>query len=152
MSDRAVVDSGFIYALIDSDDHFHRKAWALLKQRRWDLRLPPETFTEVFHIRVQRAAGVSGRASVTHAFAEALRWLTGGESPFVLEEMVFEDYACVARLLDQYADANIDYVDAMVLATAERLNTRVVMTTDERDFRRYVPRIGSHFELPIFDA
>jgi predicted nucleic acid-binding protein len=152
MSDRAVVDSGFVYALLDSDDHHHFKAWALLKQRRWDLRLPPATFTEVFHIRVRDAARAFGRANVTHAFAEALRWLTGEETPFVLEEMVFDDYARVAELLDQYADTAIDYVDAVVLATAERLGTRVIMTTDQEHFRYYVPKRGSHFELPVFDA
>ena len=151
MSDVAIVDSGFVHALIDSDDEHHAKAWELLNQPRWRFRVPPVIFVEVLHVRIRDAVSKERRAHVTREFADTLRWLVGDEVPFQLEEMVLSDYRRVADLLVQYADSEIDYVDAVVIATAERLGTPYVMTTDEKDFRRYVPKFASHFILPIFD-
>lgn len=148
----AVVDSGFVLALLAEDDQHHARAWELLQDSQWDFRLPPEVFVEVFHTRIRRAVSAyQSRAYITQAFADVLPWLIE-ESPLMLEEMTTDDYQRVAQLLSQYADSGIDYVDAVIVAMAERLRTRYIMTTDERDFRRYVPNFASYFILPVFDS
>ena len=151
MTDVAIVDSGYVHALIDSDDRHHAKAWTLLKQSRWNFRVPPVIFVEVFHTRMRDAIAKDRQVYITQQFAKALRWLVGDEVPFQLEDMALSDYRRVAELLDQYADSRIEYVDAVVIATAERFGTQYVMTTDKEDFRRYVPNFAPHFILPIFD-
>ena len=54
MRDVAIVDTGFIIALIDTDDAHHLKAWTLLQDERWDFRLSPAVLVEVFHRKIQK--------------------------------------------------------------------------------------------------
>jgi len=52
-----------------------------------------------------------------------------------------------AELLQQYADARIDFVDTTVIAVAERLGAGTILTTDRRDFEIVRPRNVKSFEL-----
>jgi predicted nucleic acid-binding protein len=152
MSDIAVVDSGFVYALLDDNDQYHRKAWSLLTNSRWDFRLPPEVLVEVFHNRITRRVSLhQSKEYVIQQFAKGLRWVVE-ETSFRLETATPADYKQISELLQQYADAGIDYVDAIVIAMAERLQTPYIMTVDEKDFRLYRPRFTAHFKLPLFDS
>ena len=144
----AIVDSGFAYALIDTYDKYHEKAWELLKQPWWDFRVPAEVLVEVFHTKIQRY--MQSRSYATETFAENLLLLIE-KTPFQFEPLTPSDYHLISRLLHQYADSGIDYVDAVVVALAERFGTRHIMTVDERDFRTYVPSFAPHFVLPLFD-
>lgn len=157
MTKIAIVDTGFAYALLDADDKHHVKSWQLLRDPTWKFRVPTEILVEVFHNRVGDAISGEGvtkdhRRFVIQTFAKDLRWLTGKSVLFELEEMAPSGYTRIAELLDLYAEIGIDYVDAVVIVTAERLQTKYIMTTDQRDFRQYRPRFAEHFILPIFDA
>jgi predicted nucleic acid-binding protein len=70
---------------------------------------------------------------------------------FRLEDLTLSDYRRISELLEEYADSGIDYVDAAVVALAERYHIQNIMTLDQRDFRRYRPNFADHFILPIFD-
>ena len=50
------------------------------------------------------------------------------------------DYARVRELCDRYADADIGFVDAAVLAIVERLNEPKLATLDHRHFGMLRPR------------
>jgi predicted nucleic acid-binding protein len=52
-----------------------------------------------------------------------------------LETPLQEDYLRSADILRQYTDANVDFVDALIVATAERLNIKRLLTLDRRDFQ-----------------
>jgi len=52
-----------------------------------------------------------------------------------------------AEILRLYADANLDFVDALIVATAERLNITRVLTLDRRDFQLIRPKHCVSFEL-----
>jgi predicted nucleic acid-binding protein len=52
-----------------------------------------------------------------------------------------------AELLKQYADAKLDFIDALIAAMAERLNIRRLLTLDRRDFQLIRPRHCAGFEL-----
>jgi predicted nucleic acid-binding protein len=52
-----------------------------------------------------------------------------------------------AEILRQYADANLDFVDALIVATAERLNIKRLLTLDRRDFQLIRPKHCASFEL-----
>ncbi|MBN2305844.1 MAG: PIN domain-containing protein [Anaerolineae bacterium] len=137
-------------ALINDSDNYHQKAWELLADPRWDFRFPPVVFVEVFHIRIRNAVSQAGRIASTRAFASVLTWLVGDEVPFQQEEITPADYQRVGELLTQYAPMGIDYVDTVVVATAERLGTPYVMTVDQRHFRQIRPRRFEYFILPMF--
>lgn len=47
----------------------------------------------------------------------------------------------------QYADAKLDFVDAIIAAIAERLNITRILTLDQRDFRLIRPRHCEAFEI-----
>jgi uncharacterized protein len=64
-----------------------------------------------------------------------------------LENPLQEDYSRSAEILRRYADANLDFVDALIVAIGERLNITRVLTFDRRDFQLIRPKHCASFEL-----
>jgi uncharacterized protein len=64
-----------------------------------------------------------------------------------LESPAREDYARCGDLLRQYSDAGLDFVDALIVAMAERLNITRLLTLDRRDFQIVRPKHCSSFDL-----
>jgi uncharacterized protein len=50
-------------------------------------------------------------------------------------------------VLTQYQDAELDFVDASIIAIAERMSITHVLTLDRRDFSIVRPRHCDYFEL-----
>ena len=59
---------------------------------------------------------------------------------YFIEELLPNDYLRVRQLCDRYADADIGFVDAAVLAIVERLNEPKLATLDHRHFGLLRPR------------
>ncbi len=59
---------------------------------------------------------------------------------YAVEDLVSTDYRRVRELCDRYADADIGFVDAAVLAVAERLDEPKIATLDQRHFGTLRPR------------
>jgi len=59
---------------------------------------------------------------------------------FVVEDVAGSDYPRIADLCDRYADADIGFVDAAVLAIVERLDEPKLATLDRRHFGMLRPR------------
>jgi predicted nucleic acid-binding protein len=68
-------------------------------------------------------------------------------SELTLETPLQEDYLRSAEILRQYADANLDFVDALIVAMAEHLNINRLLTLDRRDFQLIRPKHCISFEL-----
>ena len=67
-------------------------------------------------------------------------------------EMAMEDLTVrflrrALELLRRYEDARLGFVDASVVAIAERLKIERILTTDRRDFSLVRPRHCKQFEL-----
>ena len=60
-------------------------------------------------------------------------------SRYELKEATAQDIERIAQILEQYADSKVDFVDASVMAIAERLNITTVLTIDRRDFSLFRP-------------
>ena len=58
-----------------------------------------------------------------------------------------DDLTRTADVMSKYADAGLGFVDASVVALAERLQIRELLTTDRRHFSLVRPRHCPHFEL-----
>jgi uncharacterized protein len=57
------------------------------------------------------------------------------------------DFPRIVELMRQYADNGIGFVDASVVAVAERLNVRTVLTLDRRHFGAIRPRHCTALEI-----
>lgn len=66
---------------------------------------------------------------------------------YEVEPLEIGDYDRIRGLLDRYADSNIGFVDASVLAVVERLNEPKLATLDHRHFRLLRPRHVDALEL-----
>jgi hypothetical protein len=76
---------------------------------------------------------------------QLLRALFDGE--LVLEGIDRRDLERADVVLQKYADAKIGFVDASIVALAERLDVRTIATTDRRHFSLFRPKHCRAFEL-----
>ena len=132
-----VADTGPLYALVDSDDAWHERIVAWWSANRQPIAVPTCVLPEVCYLLHTRIGPEAESAFV--------RALVNGE--FVVEPLEAEDIARAETLLAKYADLELSFVDATVIATAERLDTTELLTTDRRHFVAVRPRHVKSFSL-----
>ncbi|MCY7345640.1 MAG: PIN domain-containing protein [Pyrinomonadaceae bacterium] len=126
-----LLDSGFLYAQLNGRDDHHAEVSAASRiSEREPIILPIPAITEITYL-LQRDLGIEAVAT----FLENL-----SETDFILETPTAEDYRRAAEILRKYNDANIDFVDAVIAAIAERLNITKILTVDRRHFGAFKPR------------
>ncbi len=133
-----LLDSGFLYALVDRKDIHHKVVFDARSVISGRIILPTPAITEICYF-VKRNLGVQALAR----FLEELS---------ITEELVFEspnsaDCARTAKILREYADNNIDFVDACIVAMAERLSITTILTVDRRHFSAFRPKHTNSFKL-----
>lgn len=119
-----LADSGFVIALLNKSDPAHGEVAAVatkLSSRVW---LPSPALTEICFVLDRRLGRQAG--------AEFLEQLGNPLVGLDLLDPIPEDYARTAQLLRKYADLGADFVDALVIALAERLAAGVILTLDRR--------------------
>jgi predicted nucleic acid-binding protein len=125
-----ILDTGPLYATLDRDDAAHRSCRRLVEQATEPLVIPSPVLVEVdywIHRRLHPGVLV---ALLDDIDAGAYR----------VDDLRLEDYRRVRELCDQYADADIGFVDAAVLALTERLREPKLATLDRRHFGIVRPR------------
>ena len=132
----SIADTGFIVALVDRQDSYHQDVKAIYLQQK-EIIVPQSVLAEVAYL-LGRAAGI-------FAVVQFLRSLK--TSRFELTALKEEDIARIGDVLEEYQDSRIDFVDASVMAIAERLNLTIVLTLDRRDFSLYRPQHCPAFTL-----
>lgn len=85
------------------------------------------------------------KAAGNRLMAEFLRRLV--EMKYEVTPLADSDLSRTADLLDQYHDSRLDFVDASIVAVAERLSITRILTLDQRDFRLVRPRHAEYLEL-----
>ena len=125
-----VLDTGPLYATLDRDDAQYRRCLDLLQNTTEPLVIPTPVLVEVdWLVHTRLHPGV---------FLALLDDILAGA--YLVEELKPEDYRRIRELSDRYADADVGFVDAAVLAVAERLNEPKLATLDHRHFRLLRPR------------
>jgi predicted nucleic-acid-binding protein len=74
-------------------------------------------------------------------------FLLAVKEELVLERATIQDLARAAEILQKYADSKVDFVDCVIVAMAERLNIKRIMTVDQRHFQLFRPNHCSAFEI-----
>lgn len=133
-----VADSGALYALYDVDDANHLGVTKIVRQLKASFVIPVVILAELDYL-LREFLGVD-------AELDFLKGLSKGF--YILEQFADEDLSRSQELLGIYRDLDIGLADAAVIAVAERLNARHILTVDERHFRAIKPRKGSFKLLP----
>ena len=122
MATSALVDAGFLVALLSRRDANHR--WAAVQAPR----LPPPWMTcEAVLSETSHLLGGRG----TKSLASLLR-----RGALVCGYRFADDMDAVLKLLEKYADVPMSFADACLVRMTETLNDPVLLTTDG-DFRIY---------------
>jgi uncharacterized protein len=133
----ALVDTGILLALANRRDANHKAAVALLSSLREALLVPTPVLTEAAYL-TNRVLGVEAEAALVASL---------GRGELQLVEVTCEDCLRAAEILRIYAEARIGFVDASLVAAAERLKIRRVLTVDRRHFDMMRPRHCDGFEI-----
>jgi uncharacterized protein len=132
-----LLDTSALYAIADRDDKWHRAMVTAIKGRTGERVVPVSVLIEACYL----IGSYLGPAAERHLIRATIR----GE--FLLEGLSLGDLERAEAILQKYADANIGFVDASVVAVAERLKIQTVVTTDRRHFRMFRPKHCRTFEL-----
>lgn len=133
----AIVDTSVLYALTDRAEPSHGACVAALRAEREALIVPQAVLPEACHLIGSRL-GAAAEATFVSGLAA---------SDWALEPVSAGDLERVVALLRAYAQADIGFVDAVVVAIAERLGVRRIFTLDRRDFSLIRPAHLPAFEL-----
>lgn len=131
----AVVDAGPLYAAADIDDPDHRRCVDVLADPRFELVASALAIAEATYL-VARRLGARSEA----AFLRGLDQLE-------IEAPIAGEWLRIGELVEEYADLGLGGTDASVVALAERLDARTVITLDRRHFTVVRPRHCDALEL-----
>jgi len=132
-----LLDSGFLYGYIDASDQHHEAISAIFAEMKLPIILPVPAITEIAYF-IKRNLGL-------RALADFLTELP--KTNFILETTHPSDLVRSAEILRKYNDVNIDFVDACIVAMAERLNITKILTVDRRHFSIFKPEHCASFEI-----
>ncbi len=133
-----VADTGALYALYDADDTHHAAVRGVIEDEPGAIVIPVVILAELDYL-LRTFLGIDAE----------LDFLNGVISgAYTLEPLVPADLVRCHALISTYKDLDPGLVDVAVIATAERLNIRTILTVDERDFRVIRPKRGLFKLLP----
>ena len=125
-----ILDTGPLYASLDRSDADHRACRQLIETTSEQLVVPAPVLVEVDYWIHQRL-----HPGVLVALLDDIV-----DGAYLVEDLWPQDYHRIRDLCDRYADADIGFVDAAVLAIVERMNEPKVATLDHRHFGLLRPR------------
>lgn len=132
----ALLDTGFLLAVIDADDSLHAACASALEAESAPL-LPDVVLPELAYL-ILRELGYP-------ALTTLLRSVATGE--LVQLKSAPQDLERAAEILEKYADSRVDFVDCAIVAMAERLNLNKILTVDRRHFTMFRPKHCDYFEI-----
>ena len=132
-----VADTGPLYALVDASDAWHERVVEWWKQNRRPIIVPVTVIPEVAYL-LQTRIGLD-------AEIEFVRSVADGE--LTAESVEAGDFDRAVALMERYADLMLGFVDASVVAVAERLDANEILTTDRRHFSVVRPQHTRSFAL-----
>ena len=133
----ALVDTGCFLALADSDEQHHEAVRIHVLSTSESLVVPITVLPEVDYM-LERRLGQHAALAVLQSVVKA---------EIQLAQVTVRDVERCVELMERYADAPIGFVDASIVAVAERLGIARILTLDRRHFGMIRPRHRESFEL-----
>jgi predicted nucleic acid-binding protein len=135
-----VADTGAVVALVDRDDRWHEPIRALFEADPGAWVIPWATLPEIDHL-----LGAHVGKNAQDAFLSDL-----ADGAFAIEWGQHEDVQRAHALHKRYRALRLGLVDGVVIAVAERLRAKAVVTLDVRRFGAVA--IRGHAKLLPRDA
>lgn len=133
----AILDTSVLFALSDGSDRNHLRVLSVIQTIQDQLILPTVVIPEAAYLIGSRLGHRAMRIFLANLSTSSIQ----------LESLSIEDLIRVPEILEQYADSQLDFVDAAIVALAERLNVTRILTLDRRDFSIIRPQHCEYFEL-----
>jgi len=121
---KVIVDTGALYALVDKSDKWHIKVKDFIEKHDPTLIIPCSILPEVCYL-INKYLGQEAEINFLRALLE---------SDVIFEELTVQDIKNAIKYMEKYKIRNLGFVDATVLAIAERLKVYEILTVDRRDF------------------
>ena len=134
--EKSLYDTGFLFATLDEDDDYHSACLEVYQTER-NVLLPDMVLPEIAYL-IKRELKLKDLTKFLRAVAK------GG---FELVRTTEKDLERAAEILEKYDDNNIDLVDALIVAMAERLKIEKILTVDRRHFGAFKPNHCQAFKL-----
>lgn len=131
-----LVDTGAFVSAADRDEPAHTRCAALLRSRH-DLAVCASVIPESAWM-IETRLGPA-------AEAQFLTLITSDR--FNIVDLTADDYQRTIALIGTYADLGLGFVDASIIAVAERLDVTTIATLNHRDFAVVRPAHCDAFEL-----
>lgn len=135
MTRELLLDSGALVSLLDRGQSRHEDFVRYFEEWEGAVVSTEAVLTEATHL-LSRVPG--GAAACLEFF------LRGGATLIPTSKVALE--RC-RDLIAKYSDLPMDYADATLVVLGEELGTKLVLTTDRRDFSVYRTRTGGSFEV-----
>lgn len=134
-----IIDTNIIYALMDKSDKEHEKIKDFFRKSNDYLYiLPSTTLIEICYlIRTKLSPHLE------------IKFLEEINRNFNLEPIKDLDIIRIIEILKKYDTLNIGYVDASIVAIAERLKINKILTLDRKHFEVVAPRGFDCFDILI---
>jgi predicted nucleic acid-binding protein len=129
-----LLDTGIVYAYYDRSDGWHLRARGVIRAEAGALLLPAPVVPEVDHLLGHRL-GDKARA----VFYQGLI-----DGDFDVLDLPRAQYARVAELNRRFADLQLGFVDASLVALAELTGVRRIATSDRRHFTPLASALSLH--------
>lgn len=130
-----LVDTGVIYALADRSDAWHAKVSAFVVANRATLLAPVTILPEVAYLLRERLG-----PTAEYAFVDSI-----ARGEIAVENLKGPDWTRIRQVVQTYDQ--LGFVDASIVAIAERLKVTDVATTDRRHFSTVKPAHTMRFRL-----
>lgn len=132
-----VIDTSFLFALTNSNDQNHSACVAVARTIKGRLIVPVTVLPEIAYLLEDRLGH--------HVMRQFVQQIT--QPTWSVEPLQNKDLLRAAALLEAYADTRLDFVDATLVAVAERLNVSRLLTLDQRHYRTIRPAHCKAFEI-----
>jgi hypothetical protein len=132
-----VLDTGVILASIDRREPLHQACRDLIESSNGPIVIPAPALCEIDHLLHVRIGG--------QAMPALLRDVEHGA--YAVEDLGPDDLGRTIELMERYADLDVGFVDAAILAIVERLDEPKLATLDRKHFGAMRPRHVDALEL-----
>jgi len=136
---QVILDTSIVYSLMDKDDRDHLKTKSFFQKNNDFLYILPSTIIiEICYlIRTRLSPHLE------------IKFLEEINQNFNLEPIKDIDILRIVEISKKYDTLDIGYVDASIVAMAERLKLNKILTLDNKHFRALIPKGFDYFDILI---
>ena len=133
----AILDISFLVATVDIKNENYGRILDVIVDSKEVLVLPTTVLPEVCHLLASRLGYPTTREVLTEL----------ANSNVIIEGIDKTDLKRVMEILDQYTDSKLNFVDATIVAIAERMNITKIFTLNKPIFSIISPQHCAGFEI-----